>query len=161
MTERVMRTILAIDPGLSGGVAIMRFGKTECWAMPKTQGDLFTLVRDMKTAAATEAGELVCVLEQVGGFAGKAQPGSAMFRFGEHFGFVKGVIQALEIRLVMVRPQVWQRGFGLGTASGCASRTEWKNKLKAEAQRRFPQLNVTLKTADALLLLEHAMRVGL
>ena len=125
--------------------------------MPETQGDLLALVREIKIASAVEAGELVCVLEEVSGFAGKAQPGSAMFRFGEHFGFVKGVIQTLEIRLVLVRPQVWQKGFGLGTASSCASKTEWKNKLKAEAQRRFPHLNVTLKTADALLILEHSI----
>ena len=152
-----MKTIVAIDPGLSGGLAVSRFGKTECWPMPETQGDLLALVREIRTATAVEAGELVCVLEEVSGFAGKAQPGSAMFRFGEHFGFVKGVIQTLEIRLVLVRPQVWQKGFGLGTASSCASKTEWKNKLKAEAQRRFPHLNVTLKTADALLILEHSI----
>jgi hypothetical protein len=112
---------------------------------------------EIKSVAGLEGDELVCVLEEVSGFAGKAQPGSAMFRFGEHFGFLKGVIQALEIRLVLVRPQVWQRGFGLGTASACASKTIWKNKLKAEAQRRFPHLNVTLKTADALLILEHSI----
>ncbi len=119
--------------------------------MPETQGDLLERLRELKNVAGLEGDELVCVLEEVSGFAGKAQPGSAMFRFGEHFGFIKGVIQALGIRLVMVRPQVWQKGFGLGTASACASKSEWKNKLKAEAQRRFPQLDVTLKTADALL----------
>ena len=108
-----------------------------------------------------QSSELVCVLEEVSGYAGKAQPGSAMFRFGEHFGFLKGIIQALEVRLVLVRPQVWQRGFGLGTASACASKTIWKNKLKAEAQRRFPHLNVTLKTADALLILEHSISEGI
>jgi hypothetical protein len=155
-----MRIIIAIDPGLSGGVAVRRDGKTECWPMPETQGDLLALVREVKDGAAMEGDEVVCVLEEVSGFAGKAQPGSAMFRFGEHFGFTKGVLQALELRLVMVRPQAWQKGFGLGTASACASKTEWKNKLKAEAQRRFPQLNVTLKTADALLLLEHAVANG-
>ena len=32
--------------------------------------------------------------------------------------------------------------------------TQWKNKLKAEAQRLFPDIRVTLKTADALLILE-------
>jgi hypothetical protein len=84
-----------------------------------------------------------------------------MFRFGENFGFIKGAVQALGIRLVVVRPQVWQKGFGLGKASACASKSEWKNKLKAEAQRRFPQLNVTLKTADALLLLEWASQARL
>ena len=152
-----MSTIIAIDPGLSGGVAVSQFGKTVCYAMPETQGDLLDMVRDIRTAAMIEEGGLVCVLEEVSGFAGKAQPGSAMFRFGEHFGFIKGVVQALEIRLVLVRPQAWQKGFGLGTASSCASKTIWKNKLKAEAQRRFPHLNVTLKTADALLSLEHSI----
>jgi crossover junction endodeoxyribonuclease RuvC len=155
------KTIVAIDPGISGGVAVSRFGKTECWPMPETEGDRLTLLKEMRDAALVEQSELVCVLEEVSGFAGKAQPGSAMFRFGEHFGFVKGVIQALEVRLVLVRPQVWQKGFGLGTASACASKTIWKNKLKAEAQRRFPHLNVTLKTADALLMLEHSISEGI
>jgi hypothetical protein len=152
-----MRTIVAIDPGLSGGVAVRWFGKTDCWPMPETQGDLLERLREVKNVAGLEGDELVCVLEEVSGFAGKAQPGSAMFRFGEHFGFIKGVVQALEIRLVLVRPQVWQKGFGLGTASACQTKSEWKNKLKAEAQRRFPHLDVTLKTADALLILEHSI----
>ena len=152
-----MKTILAIDPGHSGGLAVSWFGKTECWPMPETEGDRLALVREIRSAALAEGGELVCVLEEVGGFAGKAQPGSAMFRFGENYGFLKGVIQALEIRLVLVRPQVWQKGFGLGTASACASKTIWKNKLKAEAQRRFPHFRVTHKTADALLILEHSI----
>ncbi len=156
-----MRAIVAIDPGMSGGFAVRWFGKTDCWAMPETPGDLLERLREIKSVAGLEGDELVCVLEEVSGFAGKAQPGSAMFKFGEHFGFIKGIVQALGVRLVMVRPQVWQKGFGLGTASKCASKTEWKNKLKAEAQRRFPQINVTLKTADALLILEHGVREGI
>ncbi len=152
-----MRTIVAIDPGMSGGVAVRWFEKADCWPMPETQGDLLERLREIKNVAGLEGDELVCVLEEVSGFAGKAQPGSAMFRFGEHFGFIKGVVQALEIRLVLVRPQVWQKGFGLGTASACRTRSEWKGKLKAEAQRRFPHLDVTLKTADALLILEHSI----
>jgi hypothetical protein len=155
-----MKTIMAVDPGLSGGVAVSRFGKIECYGMSETQGDLLTLIRDTATAGVVEGSELICVLEAVGGFVGKAQPGSAMFRFGEHFGFIKGVVQALGVRLVLVRPQAWQKGLGLGTAGGCSSKTEWKNKLKAEAQRRFPRVIVTLKTADALLLLDYATRSG-
>ena len=61
---------------------------------------------------------------------------------------------------VLVRPQTWQKDFGLGTASRCASKSEWKNKLKAEAQRRFPHLGVTLQTADALLILEWFSRTA-
>ncbi|MEI8290738.1 MAG: hypothetical protein WCH99_14825 [Verrucomicrobiota bacterium] len=156
-----MKTIIAIDPGVSGGIAVESFGKTVCHAMPATQGDLLGLIRDIKSAADIEGAETVCVLEEVNGFAGKAQPGSAMFKFGEHYGFIKGVVQTLGIRLVLVRPQVWQKIYSLGTASRCASKTEWKNKLKGEAQRRFPRLSVTLKTADALLLLEYFYRAGL
>ena len=153
-----MKIIIAIDPGVSGGIAVTAFGKTVCHPMPGTEGDRLELIRNLKRTADTEGADCLCVLEEVNGFVGKAQPGSAMFKFGEGYGFLKGVVQALGIRLVLVRPQVWQRVFGLGTASRCASKSEWKNKLKAEAQRRFPDLAVTLKTADALLILDWSMR---
>ena len=155
-----MKVFIAIDPGVSGGIAVEMFGATVCHAMPATQGDVLELIRDLKRAADVECALCECVLEEVGGFAGKAQPGSAMFKFGEGYGFLKGVVQALGIKLVLVRPQVWQKSFNLGTASRCASKSEWKNKLKAEAQRRFPQLPVTLATADALLILEWSLRTA-
>jgi hypothetical protein len=148
-----MTSIIAIDPGASGGISILSHTGSECSPMPETQGDIVDTLRSIKAVEP----DCVCYLEQVGGFTGKGQPGSAMFKFGESFGFLKGVIQTLGFRLVMVRPQVWQKHFGLGTASACASKTEWKNKLKAEAQRRFPHLSVTLKTADSLLILDYAI----
>ena len=152
-----MKVILAIDPGASGGVAVALYGKTVCHAMPATQGDVLALIRELKLAADVEGATCECVLEEVNGFVGKAQPGAAMFKFGEGYGFLKGVVQTLGIKLELVRPQVWQKAFGLGPAARWGSKTEWKNKLKAEAQRRFPHLRVTLATADALLLLEWRM----
>lgn len=151
-----MNVIIAIDPGISGGIAVSVFGKSLAYAMPETEGDRLDLLREIKASADIEGADCLCVLEEVNGFVGKAQPGSAMFKFGAHYGFLKGVTQALGIRLRLVRPQGWQKVFGLGTAASCANSREWKNKLKAEAQRRFPQLTVTLKTADALLILEWA-----
>jgi hypothetical protein len=50
------------------------------------------------------------------------------------------------------------KGMGLGT-KGKSSKTEWKNKLKGEAQRLFPSEDVTLDTADALLILEYSKGV--
>lgn len=145
-----MKTIIAIDPGAGGGIAVHETGCPDV-AVPmlKTQGDTVAFLGSVHSPC-------VCFLEVVSGFAGAKQPGSAMFKFGESYGFIKGVIQALNIPLVLVRPQEWQKMFALGTARACESRTVWKNKLKAEAQRRFPALTVTLKTADALLLLEYA-----
>jgi hypothetical protein len=80
-----------------------------------------------------------------------------MFKFGEGFGFLQGVIMSASTKLVLVRPQEWQKFFSLGTAAACTGKREWKNKLKSEAQRRYPQLDVTLKTADALLILDYAI----
>ena len=52
-----MKIVIAIDPGLSGGVAVNAFGKTVCHAMPATQGDVLELIRDIKRTADIEAAE--------------------------------------------------------------------------------------------------------
>ena len=46
-----------------------------------------------------------------------------------------------------------QKHIGVGTRGGM-SKTEWKNKLKSEAQRRYPDQTVTLATADGLLIMD-------
>jgi hypothetical protein len=61
---------------------------------------------------------------------------------------------------VLVRPQEWQKTNAVGT-KGKQTTTEWKNKLKSEAQRRFPLNTITLKTADAFCLLAHARQHNL
>ena len=76
-----------------------------------------------------------------------------MFNFGRNFGFLLGTLAGLYIRTELITPQKWQKALGLGTSKGMKP-TEWKNKLKAEAPRLFPDIKVTLKTADALLILE-------
>jgi hypothetical protein len=48
----------------------------------------------------------------------------------------------------------------VGTKNGDTT-TVWKNKLKAEAQRRWPDQKITLKTADAFCLLSHALQHNL
>jgi hypothetical protein len=145
--------ILAIDPGASGGLAWTDNEGTHCLAMPPTDGDILDLLRSIKASGCDR-----CVIEQVGGYAGGVgQPGSAMFRFGETCGFIRGCLMALSFRVEMVRPQKWQKHFSLGNTKQAGGKTAWKNKLKAEAQRRFPEQTVTLKTADSLLILDYAV----
>ena len=144
--------LIAIDPGASGGLAWFDAdGNAQAKAMPSTEGDLLDLLQNLKMY-----GVSVAVLEEVGGFVGKAQPGSAMFKFGRSFGFILGALAGLCIRVELVKPQKWQKHFSLGTAKATGSKSAWKNKLKGEAQRRFPHIAVTLKTADALLILDYA-----
>lgn len=142
--------MIAIDPGASGGIASVTInGMVDAIKMPETEGDVLNKLKNLRTYHDT------LILEQVGGYVGGAgSPGSAMFNFGRNFGFLLGVAMTLGYRIIMVRPQAWQKGLGLGNSKGM-SKTEWKNKLKAEAQRRFPKLSVTLSTSDALLILEY------
>lgn len=121
--------------------------------MPETEGDILGFLKRFNPI------EHTVWLEEVGGYVGKAQPGSAMFTFGRNTGFLIGVLMALGFRLEMVRPQTWQKRLGIGTSRTCASKTEWKNKLKAVAQRKFPSATVTLATSDALLILDYAENI--
>lgn len=158
-----MKTIVAIDPGASGGIAFQHGdGKAACMPMPETEGDILDILRTIKNESAFEETEPVAFVEEVGGYtAGNPAPGSAMFNFGRGFGFILGVLQSHKYRVELVRPQKWQQPLGIGKASGCAKKTEWKGKLKEKAQQLYPHLKVTLKTADALLILEHGRKQGL
>ena len=158
-----MKTILAIDPGASGGLAVLHESaigtgpdQIHVWPMPATEGDLLSMVTVINRYAVSANNERVAYLEEVGGFCGVGQPGSSMFKFGRGFGFILGVLMATGWRVELVKPQKWQKSFGLGTKAGAGGNTAWKNKLKAMAQRLYPAAKVTLKTADALLILDYA-----
>jgi len=95
-------------------------------------------------------------LEKVGGYAGsKGAPGSAMFNFGRNVGFLLGLIASTKTRLIEVPPQRWQKTLQCGVKATYG--TGWKGHLKQIAQQRHPRQVITLKTADALLILEHAL----
>ena len=57
-------------------------------------------------------------------------------------------------------PKAWQASLGLGGKASCANYNKWKRKLKAKARELYPHLDVTLKNADALLILHYAMGGG-
>jgi hypothetical protein len=153
-----MKTIIAIDPGAAGGIAVLySCGRAVADPMPETEEDVVNYLRSLESAASVDGITLCAFVEKVGGFIkGNRAPGSTMFNFGFGCGVIEGALRAMRIRTVYVRPQEWQKHFSLGTAASSGSKTAWKNKLKAEAQRRFPQLKVTLKTSDALLILDYA-----
>lgn len=163
-----MRTIIGIDPGSSGGIAWQHGDEKPCAVkMPETPGDVVETLRGIQFNAEKLTDDCEAHVELVGGHVGKNQPGSTMFVFGKGAGIIEGALMALGIRIILHRPQAWQKTFGFGkktkrtTAKGkvVTDDTAWKNKLKAESQRRFPHLKVTNATADALLILEHGRGV--
>lgn len=145
------QTIIGIDPGKNGGIAIIDGDDVRLMAMPQTPYDLYNLLE-------TESARRVCTcyLEKVGGMPGNGA--SAMFTFGRGYGHIEMALLALEICTVTVTPQAWQKYYSVGTSSitksSAAEKREHKNKLKAKAQQLFPGIakNITLKNCDALLI---------
>jgi hypothetical protein len=146
-----MTSYIAIDPGVNGGIAWGATALSSCMGMPDSDTEIaeeISLLYSMRPG-------IKCIIEDVPKFVGKALPGSTIFPLAFNCGLVRGIAVSLRMPVILVRPQDWQKHFRLGS-KGDSTTTEHKNKLKAEAQRRYPHLKVTLKTADALLLLAYA-----
>lgn len=135
----------AIDPGQGGGIAYQLDGWNTAEPMPETVVDLADNIRSLKVA-----GFGICYLEEIPKFAGKN--GSAMMKLSTRYGECRGILATLGIRVHELRPQEWQKALSLGNRA--THGTRWKAHLKERAQALNPHLKVTLKTADALLILE-------
>lgn len=146
-----MKPYLAIDPGANGG-----------WAYQLHGDDAFMQGGNDELADLCPSTDTTIVIEKVPAFVGPI-PASASFKLGYSYGWIVGLWQGRGFKVVLVTPQEWQKTMGVGTKKGGGhSTTEWKNKLKAEAQRRFPFVEkITLKTADAFCLLSHAQQFNL
>lgn len=149
------KVFIGIDPGLSGGLAaVWSDGKgTEVIAMPSTRGDLYQwlccFVRQ----------DAFAVIEKVQGYIGKAHPGNAMFKFGKNAGELLMALTAARIPHEEVTPQRWQKALGIPSRKRDEPKGAFKNRLKSKAQALFPDVQVTLKTCDALLISEFCRRL--
>jgi hypothetical protein len=140
--------MIAIDPGANGGIAIQNsFKWVSAHRMPATDRDLLNILETWKGGEA--------YLEDIVLFTGSPMPSSRGIKYGASWGAIKGMLLAFRYRVVLVRPQKWQAALSLGNSRGM-TKTQWKNKLKQRAEELFPSINVTLATADALLILEAA-----
>lgn len=150
------RCVIGIDPGLSGGIAVLGMdgAVVEVLKMPSTPQDILDCLRRFSSDGS------VCYMEKVGtGMPGQSSKATATF--ARHNGHLEMALLASGIKTNEVTPNKWIKHYQLGKSSDY-SKTEWKNRLKACAQRLFPNEKVTLSVADALLLAEYGriMEVG-
>lgn len=143
------RFFLGIDPGKSGGLAMLGpTGKPVFIApMPETPRDMYQFFKnEIKHPHLTFA-----LIERVHSM---PQNGvRASFTFGQMYGFAQYALVAAEIAYGDITPQKWMKSYELGTKS--QNPKDWKNRLKQRAQSLFPEAHITLKTADALLLAKY------
>lgn len=172
------RTFIAVDPGASGGIAWSNRRGVQVVSMPDTRRGCIDAIQQIVKEEAELGceGAPVAYMEKVAPFI----PGggaSAMFVFGRNVERIGCVLECRGIRIVEIIPRSWQKALGLGNSDRVKitkgmsaaevksakthndqAKRDWKNKLKAEAERRFPQIKVTLKNCDALLLLDVAIQ---
>ncbi|MDO1496254.1 hypothetical protein HND72_17000 [Pseudomonas putida] len=109
-----MRHILGIDPGLTGGIAVIdeKFNLVDCFRMPVIEidgkkkvdaGTLFKLLSEYDIALA--------VLEKVGTRPGEGVVGA--FSFGDSYGAARAVLECLGLPYRLERPQAWRGGQSL------------------------------------------------
>lgn len=163
-----MKFIIGIDPGKSGGIAMLdQDGKVvSVEKMPETPQDLLSRLLKL-----TESGfdmingkraDFVVYIEKVGGIPG--QGASSAFSFGKGCGHLEMALLALKLPTNDVTPQKWQKLYSVGhssiTTSTAAEKKEHKLKLKAKCQSLFPSLGkkITNATCDALLIAEYGRK---
>ena len=122
--------IIGIDPGLSGGIAILEDNKIKkLFDMPvmpdgkknKRQLNSALLVKLIKDSI-KNLEDTVMVVEQVNAMPGQGV--TSMFNFGQTFGAIKGICAALGLPIFFVRPAKWKKHFELINSSKDASRTK-------------------------------------
>lgn len=162
---------VGIDPGANGGIAIIEsingeIVGVELFKFPKKDEELADLL-----AKAIPVVDYACWLEHV-----HAMPNQGVvstFTFGKNFGVVCGILIANNVNFSFVRPQYWQKILAIdprrkGVSRGSdgflridnETKSEWKDRLKKTAKRMYPELRITLNTADALLIAEACRRTG-
>lgn len=151
---------LAIDPGINGAAAWMTpTGQTGTAPFSSPAEFLATLslfkAKCVGADGLMSSRDFVCLVEQVGGYTGKAQPASSAFKFGQNFGFIIGSLMALQIPFLTVAPTRWQKHYPVPTKSS-VNYSKHKRELRDIAAKLFPNEKVTLKNADAFLLLHYS-----
>jgi len=134
-------SVLGIDPGQNGAVAVILDNMSAVvFRMPSTERDIFDLFCRIKE----EYAPIMCYIEDV--HAMPRQGVASTFKFGKNYGFLRGVLTALEIPFDGIRPVAWQRRIRFSSKGN-------KKLAKQKAQNLFPNVaDITEQTADALLI---------
>jgi hypothetical protein len=145
-----MNPILCIDPGASGGLALLNSERI-VEAFPMRDG-MTGQIDAIRHIAATNPG-LTAIIEKVG----YHRPGNSAVstaKFARHCGHLEAALYSAGVPFEEVAPGTWMKSLGALPAD----KTARKNAIKEQVARRFPHLAVTLKTADALGMLVWAMQ---
>ena len=148
--------IIGIDPGLSGGIAVIDNNKViDLFDMPvmadgkknKKQLNSALLAKLIKESTSNTS-ESAVIVEQVNAMPGQGV--TSMFNFGQTFGAIKGICATLELPIFFVRPSKWKKHFELINSSKDASRTKAIEMYPRLAEKLSKKKDVN--KSDAILI---------
>ena len=148
--------IIGIDPGLSGGIAILEDNKVkDMFDMPvmpdgkknKRQLNSALLVGIIKNNIKSIE-DTAAVVEQVNAMPGQGV--TSMFNFGQTVGAIKGICAAIGLPMFFVRPAKWKKHFELINSSKDASRTKVIEMYPSLAEKLSKKKDVN--KSDAVLI---------
>lgn len=162
MMEKIkINCVIGVDPGAAGGLAVFIPGqRTKAVKMPKDVAEL----RDF-FAYYAENYKPIVFLEKLSVrpddvvVQGDRAAMGKMYRIQKlmaNFEHLKAVIEMSGIPYVLVHPGKWTAYLGLRLVRKNGpkeTKQERKNRYKEFAQKNYPDVNVTLWNADALLLM--------
>ena len=140
------RVFIGIDPGKTGGIAVIfndKYCVKQCPNTVAEMADELILLNDNDMAPDISK---YAIIEQVHSFPGNS--GRSMFTFGQGYGQWLGILSTLKIPYIQVTPHKWMKHY----PAVPKNKKDRKNHLKHLAQQRFPDVKITLATADAMLL---------
>lgn len=144
-------TIVGIDPGSAGGIAILREdGSVTAFTMPEDD----VLVAGLQELNAESPRVFIERIPKFCGaqrFAERNIMGSSLAVLYGNYRFCCGILAGLGNPPQLLVPIKWQNIVECRNHERL-DKLEWKRKLKSRAQELFPGVKVTLATADALLI---------
>ena len=152
-----MSAVTAFDPGVSGGLVVMRLSGEVAYirgfAGLRTQKELVAVVK-VAAGLMMRYEARSCYAEKVG--FKKGDGGKGANTFGRVDGLLRGAALALDLDLFDVSPMMWQSRMGCLTGGN-------KNVSKNRALVLWPHLakEITHQTADALLIAEYGRQLQL
>ena len=142
---------IGIDPGASGGIAVIdEKGIMMAYKCPKSSDEMSLLFQ--MCMGSTPAANIKLLMERV--WARPTNAVRAAFSYGVNYGQWLGIVATHEVEMNTAIPVEWIKWVGCPKALKRDVRKRW---LKEKAGELYPNVNkLTLATSDAILITHYA-----
>lgn len=144
-------TIIGIDPGAGGAMAVWNKGISKIYKCPKDTETMADIVKESLYINKTKnIGEVYAYMELVHAMPHDGR--SSLFKFGTNYGKWLGILGAFKVPTTLVSPQRWMKYWkdklNIKLSKDKSSR---KRELK-EIASHYTDKKITLYNADAILI---------